>query len=63
MAIQEMMGMIGAFIMHPKEAGTEGGRQPESTWGPGNTVLLGVAQSRDMEFISTDSDREGKIKP
>jgi FtsP/CotA-like multicopper oxidase with cupredoxin domain len=30
--------------------GTEGGRQPESTWGPGNTVLVGVAQSRDVEF-------------
>ena len=30
--------------------GTEGGRQPEATWGPGNTVLVGVAQSRDIEF-------------
>jgi manganese oxidase len=30
--------------------GTEGGRQPESTWGPGNTVLVGVAQARDIEF-------------
>src|SRR2546427_10060754 len=30
--------------------GTEGGRQPRSTWGPGNTVLVGVAQSRDVEF-------------
>lgn len=30
--------------------GTEGGRQPESTWGPGNTVLVGVAQARDVEF-------------
>src|SRR4029077_5418857 len=133
MAMQEMMGMIGAFIMHPKEphrprvdrdfaiilqeyailpnitvpnsmnmefnwvtlngraapattplivrhgervrirlvnlgmdhhpihlhghqfvvTGTEGGRQPESTWGPGNTVLVGVAQSRDIEFVAT----------
>jgi FtsP/CotA-like multicopper oxidase with cupredoxin domain len=132
MAMQEMMGMIGAFIMHPKEAykpsvdkdfviimqeyavlpnitvpnsmnmefnwltfngksgpantplivrhgdrvrirfinlgmdhhpihlhghqfvvtGTEGGRQPESTWGPGNTVLVGVAQARDVEFVA-----------
>jgi len=132
MAMQEMMGMIGAFVMHPKEAykphvdrdfliilqeyailpnikipnsmnmefnwltfngkvgpattplivrhgervrirlinlgmdhhpihlhghqfvttGTEGGRQPESTWGPGNTVLVGVAQSRDIEFVA-----------
>jgi manganese oxidase len=134
MAMQEMMGMIGAFIMHPKDAykprvdkdfvvimqeyailpninvpdsmnmefnwltfngksgpattplvvrhgervrirlinlgmdhhpihlhghqfvvtGTEGGRQPESTWGPGNTVLVGVAQSRDVEFVASN---------
>jgi len=134
MAMQEMMGMIGAFIMHPNEpykprvdrdfvivmqeyailpninvpnsmnmefnwltfngksgpattplivrhgervrirlinlgmdhhpihlhghqfvvTGTEGGRQPESTWGPGNTVLVGVAQSRDVEFVATN---------
>src|SRR5579863_4953133 len=130
MAMQEMMGMIGAFIMHPAEAydppvekdfaiilqeyavlpnnatpnsmsmefnwltlngksgpantplivrlgdrvrlrfinlgmdhhpihmhghqfvitGTEGGRQPRATWGPNNTVLVGVAQSRTIEF-------------
>jgi manganese oxidase len=135
MAMQEMMGMIGAFIMHPREAysprvdqdfavvmqeyailpnssvpnsmnmefnwltfngksgpattpllvrhgervrirlinlgmdhhpihlhghqfvvtGTEGGRQPEFTWGPGNTVLVGVAQSRDVEFVANNS--------
>ena len=134
MAMQEMMGMIGAFIMHPKEAhkpavdkdfvivlqeyailpninvpnsmnmefnwltfngksgpattplivrhgervrirlinlgmdhhpihlhghqfvvtGTEGGRQPETTWGPGNTVLVGVAQARDIEFVANN---------
>jgi len=30
--------------------GTEGGRAPESTWFPGNTVLIGVAQSRVVEF-------------
>src|ERR1700728_422933 len=134
MAMQEMMGMIGAFIMHPREpykprvdkdfaiilqeyailpnisvpnsmnmefnwltlngkagpattplivrhgervrirlinlgmdhhpihlhghqfvvTGTEGGRQPESTWGPGNTVLVGVAQSRDVEFVANN---------
>src|SRR5579864_1181728 len=30
--------------------GTEGGRQPETMWGPGNTVLIGVAQARDIEF-------------
>lgn len=132
MAMQEMMGMIGAFIMHPQKAyepsndkdfvvilqeyailpnnptpnsmnmefnwltfngkagpattpliirqgdrvkirllnlgmdhhpihlhghqfvvtGTEAGRQPESTWGPQNTVLVGVAQARDIEFVA-----------
>ncbi len=30
--------------------GTEGGRAPESTWFPHNTVLVGVAQARDVEF-------------
>ncbi|HVS15346.1 MAG TPA: copper oxidase [Thermoanaerobaculia bacterium] len=30
--------------------GTEGGRIPQSAWIPGNTVLLGVAQSRDLEL-------------
>jgi hypothetical protein len=30
--------------------GTEGGRTPESAWFPGNTVLVGVAQARDIEF-------------
>ncbi|HEX8353983.1 MAG TPA: copper oxidase [Pyrinomonadaceae bacterium] len=30
--------------------GTEGGRAPESTWFPHNTVLVGVAQARDIEF-------------
>lgn len=34
--------------------GTEGGRQPEATWGPGNTVLVGVAQARDIEFDATN---------
>ena len=132
MAMQEMMGMIGAFLLHPKEAydppadkdytiimqeyailpsnptpnsmnmefnwltfngksgpactplvirqgervkirlinlgmdhhpihlhghdfvvtGSEAGRQPKSTWAPGNTVLVGVAQARDVEFIA-----------
>jgi manganese oxidase len=132
MAMQEMMGMLGAFIMHPKSAwnprvdkdfvilmqeyavlpnntvpntmnmefnwltfngksgpattplivrlgdrvrirminlgmdhhpihlhghtfyvtGTEGGRIPEAAWLPGNTVLVGVAQSRDVEFVA-----------
>ena len=30
--------------------GTEGGRIPQSAWFPGNTVLIGVAQARDIEF-------------
>ncbi|MBL8170144.1 MAG: copper oxidase [Acidobacteria bacterium] len=30
--------------------GTEGGRIPEVGWYPGNTVLVGVAQARDIEF-------------
>ena len=30
--------------------GTEGGRAPESTWMPGNTVIVGVAQARTVEF-------------
>jgi manganese oxidase len=30
--------------------GTEAGRQPQSTWGQQNTVLVGVAQARDIEF-------------
>jgi FtsP/CotA-like multicopper oxidase with cupredoxin domain len=30
--------------------GTEGGRIPESAWYPGNTVLVGLAQARDIEF-------------
>jgi manganese oxidase len=134
MAMQEMMGMIGAFIMHPKEpydppvdkdfaimlqeyailpnnstpnsmnmefnwltfngksgpaitplvvrlgdrvrirlinlgmdhhpihlhgfqfaiTGTEGGRQPKATWGPNNTVLVGVAQARMVEFVANN---------
>jgi hypothetical protein len=134
MAMQEMMGMLGAFIMHPKAAyephidkdfalilqeyavlpnnpipnsmnmefnwltlngksgpaatplvvrlndrvrvrlinlgmdhhpvhlhghtfvitGTEGGRQPQSTWGPKNTVLVGVAEAYDIEFVANN---------
>ena len=34
--------------------GTEGGRIPESAWIPGNTVLVGVGQSRDVEFIANN---------
>ena len=30
--------------------GTEGGRVPETAWFPNNTVLVGVAQARDVEF-------------
>jgi FtsP/CotA-like multicopper oxidase with cupredoxin domain len=30
--------------------GTEGGRAPKTTWRPENTVLVGVAQARDIEF-------------
>jgi len=34
------------FVM----TGTEGGRAPETTWYPMNTVLVGVAQARVVEF-------------
>lgn len=34
--------------------GTEGGRIPESGWWPGNTVLVGVAQARDIEFYANN---------
>jgi FtsP/CotA-like multicopper oxidase with cupredoxin domain len=34
--------------------GTEGGRIPESGWLPGNNVLIGVAQARDVEFIANN---------
>jgi FtsP/CotA-like multicopper oxidase with cupredoxin domain len=34
--------------------GTEGGRIPESAWIPGNTVLVGVAQARDVEFVANN---------
>ena len=30
--------------------GTEAGRVPRAAWHPGNTVLVGVAQARDIEF-------------
>ena len=32
--------------------GTEGGRIPQTAWWPGNTVLVGVAQARDVEIIA-----------
>ncbi len=38
------------------ETGREGARQPEAIWPRGNTVLVGVAQARDIEFIA---DRVG----
>jgi manganese oxidase len=34
--------------------GTEGGRIQESAWWPGNTVLLGVAQARTVEFVANN---------
>ncbi len=34
--------------------GTEAGRIPNSAWMPGNTVLVGVAQSRDVEFVANN---------
>ena len=47
-----------SMIHHPihlhgftfQTVGTEGGRIPRSAWEPGNTVLVGVAQARDVEF-------------
>jgi hypothetical protein len=36
--------------------GTEGGRIPQTAWWPGTTVLVGVAQARDIEFVA---DRTG----
>jgi FtsP/CotA-like multicopper oxidase with cupredoxin domain len=32
--------------------GTEGGRIPDTAWIPGNNVLVGVAQVREIEFIA-----------
>ena len=34
--------------------GTEGGRIPESAWIPTNNVVVGVGQSRDVEFIANN---------
>src|SRR5262249_24001027 len=34
--------------------GTEGGRIPQSGWLPGNNVLVGVAQARDVEFVANN---------
>jgi hypothetical protein len=34
--------------------GTEGGRIPETGWIPGNTVLVAVAQVREIEFIANN---------
>jgi FtsP/CotA-like multicopper oxidase with cupredoxin domain len=34
--------------------GTEGGRIPKEAWVPGNTVLVGVAQARDFEFVANN---------
>jgi hypothetical protein len=38
------------------ETGREGARQPEAIWPRGNTVLVGVAQAKDIEFVA---DRVG----
>ena len=35
--------------------GTEGGRIPEAAWWPGNTVLVGVAQARNVEFVAKNA--------
>ncbi len=34
--------------------GTEAGRIPETAWIPSNNVVVGVAQSRDVEFIANN---------
>ena len=34
--------------------GTEGGRIQPSAWWPGNTVLVGVAQARDVELVANN---------
>ena len=34
--------------------GTEGGRIPVAAWWPGNTVLVGVAQARVIEFVANN---------
>jgi manganese oxidase len=34
--------------------GSEGGRQPQAIWGPKNTVLVGVAEAVDFEFIANN---------
>lgn len=34
--------------------GTEGGRIPQEAWIPGNTVIVGVAQVREIEFIANN---------
>jgi len=34
--------------------GSEAGRQPDTMWGPANTVLVGVAQARDIEFVANN---------
>src|SRR5215831_9958153 len=34
--------------------GTDGGPIPQTLWYPGNTVLVGVAQARDFEFVANN---------
>ncbi|MCU1293367.1 MAG: putative multicopper oxidase [Bryobacterales bacterium] len=37
-----------------RTTGTEAGRIPEAVWIPGNTVLVGVAQARDIELVANN---------
>jgi len=39
---------------HFFNTGTEAGRRPESTWYAENTIIVGVAQARDIEFVATN---------
>jgi FtsP/CotA-like multicopper oxidase with cupredoxin domain len=53
---------FGAIDHHPMHlhgvtfwvTGNEAGRIPETAWVPGNTVLVGVAQVREIEFIANN---------
>ena len=41
-----------AHVLHRQER--RAGRIPEAAWWPGNTVLVGVAQARDVEFVANN---------
>lgn len=53
---------LSAMDQHPMHlhghtfwvTGNEGGRIPEALWMPGNTVLVSVGQSRDIEFVANN---------